>query len=1474
MKEKLRVADEDDAVTPDDIDKPTDIEETVVVDENDAEKVAYEQQNEIKISSNGDDEQQDVKMDKITDINKEVAREEEEEIGSTGIEGGEKNGTEDNAIEKDAALEDVVVSGGSKDVVEEEKLVDEAKFSQDDKVNEVASDVKESAIEKGTVSGDTKIAGGISDDIPDDNTVKDATDTSNIVAELADEDEKTLKSDYAVAIGVSQDVSEGGDVSTEEDALITKVEEEEAIDKIAGATETQELESTDLKEESVANTAAGDVEEEEPKKGSFGVVGLSKDPNASSFLVDDPPVVGEVPAAASSLIETETFPKDSVEEQAVTSNEGLAKDTNVESIPSQLESTSTINNVDNKSSDGHEYLPDTGSSDGLRTADGVGDVQPGVVAGEGEAIKKTSEWGDDDDTVSPESVAAADAGTLSGITESQNLEGGTSEKTEEQLETEIETKLETALETGEVNEEQAEELEEEMNEALEEGVGDMFEKKLDSQLGGVTEKTFEEGTDTTNTGSVGVVGLSKDPIASSLLVDDPLPVVGEVPAIAEAPVVATTSAFQNLSCEDDPASYLAADNICESIKMRGGEGCNDVLFTDDNATAGVDDEKTTKNIDGSATDLGGAVGAQAYAAGDTLRVEEEVHATYDAEDGVDNEERRNEERRLYDEDDEVQEDPQDGMVGSSRSINPTSSSKKPIVTVGMRHCPVTCNVVSECEAARDYFNPGVKSISDTTEQVSTNTETVESPSLYSTTQGVESSTVYGSTGVESVGDNNPTYGLSAEVEQPTTYGSTGVSNTIDQVGSEESEVPSVTKEGEFGQDHVSEGKVASEVNCVDDPNFLYKLKPGYDCAYVASADKCDKLHNEEKVGITSCPESCGMVEQCKEMSKGVDAPSDDADDDNVEMDATGTDLNNTNPSNAIIEEEVELTPSQDSSPKIDVADNAVMAEASCEDDIDFLYKDKPGFTCAYIGQYKPDKCDKLHDGEVVGIISCPVSCNMVAQCKEMYSVSGAVMTKKTNLSLDNIDEKDQSLVEESSDVVGSTDSANDIEEKNLPVVDSGGMIGDEDVKISAVNEETEEESTDGGVQSNTVYDPSQEDNGLVPTEDISDKTTAGYGTGLDANGWSADSEDEPSNQEAVEPSSTVCKDSETFLYKEKPGWDCAYIGESDPNKCLKLHNGVSVGIADCPKSCNMVDKCLEAAGLGTESGVAGSEVNDPPAATQYDQEPAATASTDGSVMQRDSLGFGEEEEEKDEYPKEVSNEEMSSLVGTGTKSMADELENSENSFGNDNSGDGSNDVQDEPSDNWNATQEEDEEDSFGTWDGINDNGEDAWNAEKNDSGNSNWNGVEDNGDDAWNADGEENKGEDYESLDNWKDEDSADIEDVDKLPWDTPSAENLNQPIGGGFDSYQGTEENAFNAEPTNNLVPSGQDTAPSANSEYAWELEDEDSFPVGLFIALLAVFIFFIYKKSQSRNQPNTRDCTSRGGYQPVQRMDHSKKW
>ncbi len=61
------------------------------------------------------------------------------------------------------------------------------------------------------------------------------------------------------------------------------------------------------------------------------------------------------------------------------------------------------------------------------------------------------------------------------------------------------------------------------------------------------------------------------------------------------------------------------------------------------------------------------------------------------------------------------------------------------------------------------------------------------------------------------------------------------------------------------------------------------------------------------------------------------------------------------------------------------AKNAVTV---CEDDPSFLYKDKPGFDCAFLAANKPDKCLKLHGDETVGAASCPVSCGMVKECEK------------------------------------------------------------------------------------------------------------------------------------------------------------------------------------------------------------------------------------------------------------------------------------------------------------------------------------------------------------------------------------------------------------------------------------------------------------------------------------------------------------
>ena len=76
-----------------------------------------------------------------------------------------------------------------------------------------------------------------------------------------------------------------------------------------------------------------------------------------------------------------------------------------------------------------------------------------------------------------------------------------------------------------------------------------------------------------------------------------------------------------------------------------------------------------------------------------------------------------------------------------------------------------------------------------------------------------------------------------------------------------------------------------------------------------------------------------------------------------------------------------------------------LANTSCQDDSNFLYKDKPGFTCEYIAANKPDKCVKP-----LIVTSCPVSCNMVEECEQlMKGVSAAsIDDKEGNLEVSHL----------------------------------------------------------------------------------------------------------------------------------------------------------------------------------------------------------------------------------------------------------------------------------------------------------------------------------------------------------------------------------------------------------------------------------------------------------------------------------------
>ena len=1169
--------------------------------------------------------------------------------------------------------------------------------------------------------------------------------------------------------------------------------------------------------------------------------------------------------------------------------------------------------------EGREYLPDDGSSDGLdkETVDGSGDAKStykwddendddddedatnkwgdeddddddedavsGQVGGapDGDIVVATNpvksdgggEWANDDDegAVSPSNVEpSTSSGTLDkvgGASEEDEQPQSTNNTAEDKLETEIE--IESSVENGDLIEEQTEELE-----PLDEGVSD---KKP----------------------GMAIVGLTRDENMSA--VEVPLDVQaalssGEATELDNTDTVEEHS-FDNLLCKDDPESYLDADDICESIRERDGEGCATELFSVDTAVV----PPAAAKFDG--TDI--AADASNNSNGDILRIERTDNDADDLDD---------EERRLigYDEDDELEEDGDEQpavLTSDTAKTTPVLMENKIVVTIGNRYCPATCDAVSECERARDYFNRN-KDISTADKSVwqkDDNTSVWQDDKDDDDEIPLDSDTAHVGSGY-----------VKTEVEQPTggVYESSGAVSE----GEYSKDAVSTGEEGEdVGQEVISEGKVA-DASCADDPEFLYKGQEGATCVYIGAAkpDRCEKLHNGEKVGIVDCPVSCGMVAECEQIKfRGVDAPSDDADDDGAKLEG---DIDaGLNPLAPIYDQPVS---SQDTSPSELLGDTAAVAEVSCEDDSAFLYKDQEGWNCAYIGQYKPDRCDKLnpHTGENVGVISCPVSCNMVEQCKNYYNVSGAVMSVK---SLDDKEEVEEMGFE----------SRVSVDSKDVPGNDMNDVTFGEatDADASAVDATS---SGNNVTETEMVADNPTAVSSLVEEEKEEENTVEYEGTGQDANEWSAGSEDELPTPTAA-ASSEACKDDPNFLYKDKEGWTCAVIGELKADKCEKLnpYNGVAVGLKSCPESCKMVVQCMEAAAaeasttpsssmgadaapsssVGLETGAVSNEEfkYNKPGVEELDVNEVPTTTEAQGVVQ--SLSMDEEGGDVDrnsgdtafgssfDYVKPVTEGSTK-----GTKSMADALKEGEfggwdqgtelgnNSLSNDLAGSAYNSIKDDeeyngPADEGlyddNDVQPNDDMDSY------NENANEAPVGESNSM--NDWEDTAVN----WDQDkGEGVEGTTYSnSVDTWKDNGDLEWEDEEdngwnKDEWNKPSDEWEKpsdqeeefdmKPLS--FDenivsSPTTTEENPFsNVAPTNNVLPSEQDNNAQDNA-YDWELDDDGGFPVSIVVLLIAMFALFVYKKFQNSNSyesTNSRDCTSRGGYQPVGYAQHGKKW
>ncbi|KAL3808455.1 hypothetical protein ACHAXA_010915, partial [Cyclostephanos tholiformis] len=1003
-------------------------------------------------------------------------------------------------------------------------------------------------------------------------------------------------------------------------------------------------------------------------------------------------------------------------------------------------------------------------------------------------------------------------------------------------------------------------------------------------------------------GAIATVPLSHDKSASAIVVEEPL-VVGELPkpgGNASVKVFTEQFSFDNPDCKDQ----LVGKMTCQEAQEKSGMSmCNDELYTVDivaASAAGIDSMNSTL-VD---SDVNGGI----------LREEEEVGAPKGREADDDDDE-----RRLLEESDDDRVEVKIASPPTDEGDVSLPPSGKLVITKGSRYCPELCDEVPQCKITRDYFksiestppkmdDPEIKGNDDADDEediggdklnLITDSKVVDgavelSEVIVGKGDGPAGNATKNTEGNEFPDKNELT---TTKVEASSKEGLSQDSALIDLKGGEK-----VSSEGEEeeGGDVVSTGKVALEPCEADDPDFLYKGKAGDNCEYIAQKpEKCLKLQDGMVVGVSFCPLTCNMKEECKRVRLGAGtAGSGDGDetsgspvkgDDKVDVKVSETGLNST--SSEIVLNDVSSAKNGKSSGETnDVIGGISSTEPTCVDDPSFLYKDTPGYTCEYIGVNKPEKCGKIHNGQKVGVFKCPVSCQMVAECMEISNVS------------DNL-------------IMGSGDTPLDKE------VSIGGNDGKDKSADTLKAPEKESNGGDVNVISNTTS----------ISLDVEDATTPSH--------------------------SVACKDDPSFLYKDREGYTCEYIGETKPDKCLKSLNGSEIGVSFCPVSCKMVNKCLESINVSaalnktnilespleekSNEATAVEEGGEPKNidavepvhgdlnATKMENDTSAKTKSMAFALDSDDSSGGSGGDVKKENEENAETKSMAfaldsddSSGGSGgdvkkeneenaeTKSMAFDLDSDESNVGY----------------GGNVTKKNEEESnpdaaSMGNNTTMTVGGTKSM-ADDLDSDNSivglEGNFTKQNEEDSYPDDGKSVGGYGGSPVNNKDDTDEVmtddkiikDMDDGGTFEstdgWDSIGSNGLgnsdeselgmekNPPWAdadqlGVFDGAQGgdastnlfpsgVESGSAGNVPLPNPVPSGLESRSAGNAPLPsnpvnrneWDIEDDDGFPVGFIVVMFIFLVGVLYRKVKGRDATPTQDI-ARGGYQPVASRYHT---
>ena len=322
----------------------------------------------------------------------------------------------------------------------------------------------------------------------------------------------------------------------------------------------------------------------------------------------------------------------------------------------------------------------------------------------------------------------------------------------------------------------------------------------------------------------------------------------------------------------------------------------------------------------------------------------------------------------------------------------------------------------------------------------------------------------------------------------------------------------------------------------------------------------------------------------------------------------------------------------------------------CQDDPDFLYKGYEGFNCEYIKENKPEKCNKMHDGKKVGVVSCPVSCDMVNECMALLTTTEPSDVVQEANDVAKVTEPEDEAPVETPPAAATKDELVVEEKEEQQLEKEMDSKLENALEERTVDEDTAEkleveteQATEENVSEKELEEELDESTGGTSAQQVGDEAdddpliTIGLSHNEEASMIELDDPPVVANLNINADDLSFCLDDAEFKFKGLEGFNCDYIKENKPEKCNKIHNGEKVGVVSCPVSCDMVNECMALQESKVDAALANASLVEDSVVTEETAEESSEVNEELVKEQESTMDAEDDEKKTPEVTEEEDN---------------------------------------------------------------------------------------------------------------------------------------------------------------------------------------------------------------------------------------------